>query len=399
MNRPTQLAVALALLSPLAPAQTAPQPATTQPATTQPVNAQRDLQAAVAGGEYLMRTLKPDGNFTYLYDPRTDKEVPGYNLIRHGGAVYAMLELYEVTRDPKLLAAAEAPMKVLLDHVTDARVPNLEATVFVDDEQEVKLGGSALTLLVLAKHAKVTGSRDHLPTMRKLARWMAWSQAPDGRFKIQKMTWPEGVVVNWVSPYFPGEAALSLMRLYEIDPDPLWLHTAEQGARWIITVRDANVPLEELPHDHWLLYTLKELQRAKPDNLWLDQAAKITRSIIELQLADKSPRVEWVGGWYEPPRSTPTATRVEGLMAAHEMFRDAGRIDQAKACLLSARRGIKFFLTMQHQPTNAKFANPRRAAGGIGGALDDPIVRIDYVQHAMSALLAAHRAELHAVAP
>lgn len=400
MNRSfaTAALTACLLMGTGAMGQPTPRPPASQPATTQPSNAERDLIAATAGGEYLMRMVRKDGAFVYLYDPRTDRELQEYNMLRHGGAVYAMYELYEVTRDPKLLKAAEAPLKYILDRIFDAKIPNIDAAVLLDEEREAKLGGNALALLALTKHAKVTGSKDHLPVMRKLARWMAWSQAPDGRFKIHKMTYPEGVVVNWASIYYPGEAVLSLMRLYELDPDPLWLRTADQGARWVITSRDAGLPLADLPHDHWLLYSLMELHAVKPDDLWLEQAGRITKSIIDSQHGERVVRPEWSGGWYIPPRSTPTSTRVEGLMAAHEMFREAGRTEQAKACLLSARRGIKFFLSMQHQP-DAKFPNPLRAAGGLGGSLDDPTVRIDYVQHAMSALLAARRAELHAVAP
>ncbi|MGB6338068.1 MAG: hypothetical protein WBG96_20885 [Thermoanaerobaculia bacterium] len=64
------------------------------------------LAAATRAGEYLERAVAADGRFVYSYLPKTDREKESYNILRHAGTVYSMLELYAVTQRPELLAAA-----------------------------------------------------------------------------------------------------------------------------------------------------------------------------------------------------------------------------------------------------------------------------------------------------
>ncbi len=354
---------------------------------------ERYLASAQSAGDYLVRMLRDDGSFVYLYDPVIDKPINDYNLLRHCGTIYAMLELYEINRSPELLKSLSKPIDYALKRVADAQLPGIDAAVLVDEENTAKLGGNALLLLMLAKHAKVTGSKDHLPLMRKLAQWMAWAQNPDGEFRVQQKNLQTQRVALTVSPYAPGQAVFAFARLYELDPNKDWLEAAERAAAWLVNVRDGKLPVPSLPHDHWLLYALNDLHRLRPNELWITHVRKMTLAIIHSQhLANNAPKPEWVGGWYVPPRTTPVATRVEGLMAAHFLFRDFDRPQEAAECLASAKLGIEFMLRAQ-QGINPAFPNPKRAEGGFGSALDDPTVRIDFQQHAMSALILTYLAE------
>lgn len=56
------------------------------------------LRTASAGGRYLVGAVDSKGRFRYSYWPSTGKTSSSYNILRHAGTVYAMLELYEVTR-------------------------------------------------------------------------------------------------------------------------------------------------------------------------------------------------------------------------------------------------------------------------------------------------------------
>jgi hypothetical protein len=70
-------------------------------------------------------------------------------------------------------------------------------------------------------------------------------------------------------------------------------------------------------------------------------------------------------------------------------MRAAGRDEDAEAFLACARRSIAFQLRTQIWPEQAMhFRNPRRALGGFREDLSGVYVRIDYVQHSLSALLA-----------
>lgn len=108
------------------------------------------LSAAVRAGQYLTRSAGPDGKFVYIYRAKTDKVAKKYNIIRHSGTVYSMLELYEVTGDEELLKAAERAVRYLLKWVYPCQTKKGTAACIVE-EGYVKLGGNALSAVALAK--------------------------------------------------------------------------------------------------------------------------------------------------------------------------------------------------------------------------------------------------------
>src|SRR3989344_1912810 len=65
------------------------------------------LGAARAGGDYLLRHLDARGQFDYRYEPLTDKVAADYNILRHAGTTYSLLELYEETGRKKYLMGGE----------------------------------------------------------------------------------------------------------------------------------------------------------------------------------------------------------------------------------------------------------------------------------------------------
>lgn len=346
------------------------------------------LLAAQAGGRYLVRHTDSAGRFLYSYDPTIDGPSPGYNIVRHAGTVYAMLELQEVAPDRDLAAAIERAVGYLLRQV-QWTAPDQAVVV---GEGRVKLGGVALAAVALAKHAEVTGSDRHRPTMRALGRTIAAWQQEDGRFRPHSIYWPSGEVKDFTSAYYPGEAVLALLRLHALDPDGPWLAHADRGARWLIEVRDAAVPVERLNHDHWLLYALRELLRYRPREIFRDHAFKIADAIVAAQKTGDALKPAWRGSWYEPPRSTPAATRSEGLVCAHEIAMAAGDADRAVRIERALSLAARFQLRTQFRPETAMYLrSPWRALGGFHRSLTDYEVRIDYVQHNISALLGYRR--------
>jgi hypothetical protein len=393
--------------------------------------------AARLGGRYLAGALDAGGRFTYRYRADTGTVRAGYNIVRHAGAVYSLIELYEATKDAQTLAAAERALGYLLRQIqpagpakpaTRGEPPNperehkpigtveqsnpektrdagggeAERACLVEDG-EVKLGGNALAVVALAKYAAVTGRREHVGTAIALGEWILGAQAENGRFTIHQETYPAGEPVSgFVSEYYPGEAVLALVRLQALAPgrgSRDWLDAGERGARWLITNRDGDLPDDKLPHDHWLLYALNELYRLRPEPILLAHARRLARVIIASQ--HRAPAVpEWRGGYYEPPRTTPTATRSEGLAAAYALVRDFGGPgdpgaegdSEAERILDALRLGIGFQLRTQFVPATAIYLpEPGRALGGFHNTLDDSEIRIDYVQHNISSLLALAR--------
>jgi hypothetical protein len=331
-----------------------------------------------------------DGKFVYNYRPKTDTVRDKYNILRHAGTTYAMLELYEITRDASLLQAAERALQYLV-RTAEPCAASGEATRCIVEGGEVKLGGNALAIVALAKHRTVTGDQQHMPLMRQLGQWIRSLQEENGRFRVHKQTYPEGKASDFVSQYYPGEALLAMVRLYALDPQEQWLDTAAHGAHWLIHVRDKDVPDARLNHDHWLLYALNELHRLRPQPSYLQHASRIAHAMVQRQ--NRQPKYQdWLGSYYRPPRSTPTATRSEGLYAAYQLIRDFGDRQETDAILQAIQLGIAFQLQTQFRPESVLYIrNPQRALGGFRRSLTNYEIRIDYVQHNISSLLGLYR--------
>jgi lantibiotic modifying enzyme len=350
------------------------------------VSGEELLDAAVRGGDYLEHSVDHHGAFVYNYLPKTDEASSGYNILRHAGTAYSMLELHRAAPDAALLAAATRALDYLMARSDDCPGAPGETACIVE-KGAVKLGGNALAVVALAELVRVTGDRRYLPNAQRLAAWIRSVQDEDGRFAVHKLAFPSGEIIPFDSGYYPGEALLALVRLYSIDKDEKWLDSAARGARYLIEVRDKGVPSSKLNHDHWLLYALNEIYRQRPEPVYLEHAMKIARAIVASQ--NRTPRYpDWLGSYYRPPRSTPTATRTEGLCAAYQLARDFRTAEEARSILEAMLLGVRFQLQTQFRPESVLYVeDPLRSLGGFHRSLTDFGVRIDYVQHNVSSLL------------
>ena len=167
--------------------------------------------------------------------------------------------------------------------------------------------------------------------------------------------------------------------MYGLDPDPRWLETARRGARWLMDVRDEGKDAEDIIHDHWLLYGLSHLYKHSPDAAWIDRTRLICTAIE-------------VG--YDPTRlrvlrSAPNATRVEGVGAAIDTAGMAG-VDAGPWTTMSLTM-LSEQLRLQLDEVTGYYVASDVSAGGFLGSNIDPTIRIDYVQHTISAMLALER--------
>lgn len=344
-------------------------------------------ESARMAGDYLARSVNADGRFDYQYDAGTGRLSRSYNILRHAGTTYSMYALERSAPDPVRRAAADRALQFALANVGPCAAPisRADAACLIEDD-EVKLGGQGLLLLALAEYTEVTGDAQYIPTMRALAEWIAGAQFEDGTF-VHIVNVRTGRVRDFTSLYYPGEAAFGLLRLYQLDPDPRWLSIAQRAISAIVA-SNATRADADVPHDHWLLYALATLHEIDPQAVDRSYVRRLAWIITQTQHRERVPE-SWIGGYYNPPRSTPTATRSEGLCAALPILAedDALIAAEVRDAVLA---GVAFQLQTQIMPDDTTFlADPARALGGFSGELYGYDVRIDYVQHNLSALLCA----------
>lgn len=348
------------------------------------------LSSATQGGTYLAQEVDSNGRFTYSYFPKGNDVPNKYNLVRHAGTVYAMMELYDVTQDADLLDASQRALAYLLQAVQTCTTDIGELSCVVERGYN-DLGGNALAAVALAKYIEVTGDEHYMPTLQDVVTWVQHMQHEEGAFNTHRVSYPDSKVLNYSVSYYPGESLLAMTRMYELDANEKWLDAAEKGAQYLINVRDAGKSLSSLQHDHWFLYALNDLYRHRPNPMYLDHAMRISEAILEKQHR-YPPYADWRGGFFEPPISTPTATRSEGLCAAYLLARDFNREEEAKAILEGLKLGIAFQLQTQFYPETTLYVqDPQRILGGFHRNLTNFEIRIDYVQHNISSILCLHK--------
>jgi len=347
------------------------------------------LQSAAAGGSYLARSVGPDGRFIYLFYPKTSSIPNDYNIVRHAGSVWGMLELYDVAPTIELREAINRSLKFeLLGKATKPCTFQGKEYLCIVENKNVKLGSNALGAIALSKYMEVTGDRQYRDEMLAYGEWALATMDPiSGEFLASTVSHPGGEITSKESQYFPGETILAFLRIYRLDKNAKWLDAAEKAAKYLINVRDAGKQINELQHDHWLLYALNELYRERPNALYLEHTLKITQGIINKQNLNP-PYPDWMGSYYNPPRSTPAATRSEGMLAAYQLVRDFGKPEDAEAILKPVELLIAFQLQTQFRPESAMFVdNPQYVLGAFHADLTNYEIRNDYVQHNIASLV------------
>ncbi len=354
-------------------------------------------------GSYLSAAVGPDRQFVYRRWPDGRESKPGdrYNVLRHAGTLYA-LAVYDRSwrTDPAQRAALRRAGRFLRDCclAPPPHRPDLLA-IWSPSELEgpnkplqAKLGGAGLGLAALLELEKVEPDFTPLEDLRRLGRFILYLQKPDGDFYAKYIPSRGGRRDDWVSLYYPGEAALGLVLLYERDPDPAWLHGAAAAIGYLARQRGGQT---DIPADHWALLATAWLWPLLdgPVDLPLSRALALqhARQIVLAMLHEQdrvSGASRFDGAFTADGRTTPTATRLEGLLAALTFLPQQD--DGLRARVASAvRRGVGFLLRAQIQSGPLLGGWPRVAPGGEGktARAGDEVVRIDYVQHALGALL------------
>jgi len=351
-----------------------------------------DIKKSITlAGSYLSKAVYPSGRFDYSYYADANRSMKDYSLLRHAGTIFSMAEYYGVFKDNTILPAIKRAMSYMMKFF----VPSIEDenTLCLLERGSIKLGGNGLAALAIAKYAEVTNDFSYIPAMQKACNWILQKMNSDGSFPGHIQFYPKGNYKNMVSEYYPGEAIYGLMLANKIAPDERWVDAAYKIAKWLINVRDGNKTVQELQHDHWLLYGLNELHRAKPDPQFIEHVAKICNAIMNKQnLTVKY--LDYFGSFYAgDPRSTPAATRCEGLLAAYRLIKDYSDNDQLALSILEcAKRTIGFQLRTQYtELTTMYLADKERACGGFRSSINTHEIRIDYVQHNLSSLLAMYQ--------
>ncbi|MBA4264172.1 MAG: hypothetical protein C0453_03740 [Comamonadaceae bacterium] len=390
------------------------QPAWSAPALEAPIH---------AAAAHLHSTIAPDGRLRYRQHAHTGRIFEGrYNVLRHAGSLLALAEYHQIhAPSPAQIAAIDSAFGFLrgccLAPAEEAAEINERTAVWSPPElvggsrryAVAKLGGAGLTLAALAQWRRVRTEAVPMEEMRALARFIVSQQRADGGFRSLHAHRSGQHDPHWESLYYPGEAALGLVLLHEHDRTGGWLVPAIDALRHLARQREGQV---SPPPDHWALIATArlfaqpaaDLQQALPLGFsWADTPGHVAlkpllqvhaQAVVRHMLGEQVPHPHAcaIGAFTADGRTTPTATRLEGLVAIAPWLPRATERDAAehRAVVNALGAGVAFLQAAQlaSGPARGGFSrvSPRCPTTDVRAHE----VRVDQTQHALSALL-GHR--------
>lgn len=378
---------------------------------------------------YIVNHCDADGRFTYIVPGENSKADPAeYNQVRHAGTIYALSQAHDwaVKHDHPVRVEIEATMKraagYMLQRVgpvprmdgvlalwspTDERDPVAEHGT---ERDEAKLGATGLALVGLCAIEGFEPGFTPRETLLGLGRFLQRMTLSDGS-ALGSLD-GKGRVKTLVSMYYPGEAALGLCALQRYDPKGPWRETAKKLLLYFAENRCGVTPD---PLDHWFPIAVEALfditgppapnpvsgrrffgrnRNTSRENPLLSRsehrvlcrhAAAVAEQILEDHIVD--PDDPLCGAFDRDGMLCPGSTRLEGLQATLEVLPEKEFRSLKERSRTSVDLGIRFLLRCQIAD------GPNR--GGIPhavGPLSAAEIRIDYVQHFLSAVIAAQGA-------
>ena len=352
--------------------------------------------------DYLVSQQQDDGAFVYRVNTNPAVQLkPKYNWLRHAGTLYALADAYRHDSRPVISEALGRGI-AYLRQTAIAPVGNWPGTLAVWSDPTrtgsnkpltAKLGGAGLALASMALAHKIDPKLASLEDMQGLARFILKMQKPDGSFYSKYIPSKGGPDDSWTSLYYPGEAALGLALLFAIDPNPDWRTGSVEA---LSSLARSRAKRSRVPADHWALIATGAVwsDLSVPERQLLRaHAEKVVSSILAEQIG---PGEFMAGGFARDGRTTPTSTRLEGLLAAEALFRDEA--DFHLDIMVALDAGIGFLLDAQLKEGPFAGGVPRAVAplpegsrGYKGFNRRQTEIRIDYVQHALSAFVGYRR--------
>jgi hypothetical protein len=349
--------------------------------------------ATIANADYLAKAVDEKGKFDYIYYPDKDASEKGYSIVRHAGAAYGLFEAYNKFADKKYLDSGRRAMDYLLGKI---EIPKeAENIALIMDNGSSVLGTNALAAMAFASMPETQITDNDRKYRGQLGESIFFFRMPEkGLFYTSFKEASTKKAPKKQALYYPGEAMLSLVRLYERTGEKKWWDAAKdiapgQKKLW----EDAGH--EQVGNYCWVGQAWARMARIEKDPKLAEEYRLAGYShadaVIKHQFTAETGRYpDYIGGAdnSKPPRTTPTSARGESLAENYltaKFFKD---VEAQKKYGIALMQCIKFCIENQYSDQNSWFLPfPNKARGGIRGSLIALDIRIDYNQHLLTTMI------------
>ena len=314
------------------------------------------------GGEWFLNNQN-ENFLQYEYNFKTMQHSNKSHTLREMGALWSLTELGIFLKDDRYTKLAQKGFahfekEFVYDSGTDS--------ITYQGETNIKLGYSAFLVLSLL-NLEHQEKEEHL---RKLGNGILSLQQPSGELKTffysDRTTGKD---------YYPGEALLALMELYEHTKEERYLQAVQKASPFYQAYFEVNPSTAFIP---WQTRAHAKLYTATQDPL----AAEFIFTMNDYMLLRHKPTTPCRNFTF---KGITTAVYIEGVNQAYALAKE--RNDQHRTlCYRNfIEEGIAHLLTLQL--TNAPQSSP--AQGGFKGSPTSNTLRVDRNQHAVMALMDA----------
>lgn len=206
-----------------------------------------------SGTLYLKNQLRENGMYNYGYFPHFDREINFYNNLRHCSSTYSLIEGLSYLNEE--IDIAKSP----LGYIINNQFYEHDGAGYVFDStnnmNEIKLGQNAAFVFAICEYLKYHPKETELLEKAQLAANGILNMIDlETSETIHVLNYPDLTVKdNFRVIYYDGEAALALLRLYQIDGNDKWLDAVKGLFNKFIEQDYWKY------HDHWLGYCTNEL--------------------------------------------------------------------------------------------------------------------------------------------
>jgi hypothetical protein len=330
-----------------------------------------ELTGAIDGGAaWLVRGQRGDGRFLYGYRRQEDEVSADYNITRHAGVMDALYRTGHV-------GAGDAGLR----YVRSNLVREDGWSAFAEPGDDAEAGANALLLAALLHRRRATGDVRYDGLARRVARFLAGQQQPDGRI-LQLWRPSTGSSVPEVyGTYSTGEAFFAIALMNDAFPGERWEARAHRVAGYLATRRDDVEGTAVRQADHWASYGLAELAPTGLTETEAEYARWLAGRFGYYVRYESQYDGRAVGGYARAGASLGTVGE-----ATTALWRAAGvdaRLADLRERLAVRSACMAGILTELQVPST----DPNRRAAGAWFA--DGYTQMDDQQHAIAALLGA----------
>lgn len=356
-------------------------------------DAQSFRQAALEGGAFVLRRLRADGRFDYRYDPVSGRASGDgdYSLARHAGAAYSLAQLYGGTGEERWQEGARRALDWLVQ-TSRADCPRPGLRCFPNGDW-APLGPAALSAIAMLEYQRRTGDPRFAAPAGELLASLEALQLPSGELQHRARLSDGAPDERFRTMFASEQAALAFVLADTVLARPQARDRARRALDWLVDDKyDFFLGGFLYGADHWSCLAALDAHETIPDRRYLDFCLGYSRFLQRLQFqpggwenADYAghygfsavlvPQAPGTAGLTEAIAATTALAQLHGL-AAPDVERQA--FDGCAALLRDQLRDENAFLAR----------DPAEARGGVRRSLVEPEIRLDFTQHALSALLA-----------